>query len=164
MLSDVISSSREVIAALDASFMTKSGKKTEGLGMFWRGCSGRTEKGLELSLLSLVDLQSNTAYALDAQQTLDEEDKTRIDLYTEQVIRCVKKRLDLGVTYLTVDAYYFKEKFVSAVTGTGLQVVGKLRKDADLLWLYRGADSGRGRPKTYDGRSTPKKMRIELSM
>ena len=157
MLSDVISSSREVIAALDASFMTKSGKKTEGLGMFWRGCSGRTEKGLELSLLSLVDLQSNTAYALDAQQTLDEEDKTRIDLYSEQVIRCVKKLLDFGVTYLAVDAYYFKEKFVSAVTGTGLQVVGKLRKDADLLWLYRGAYSGRGRPKTYDGKVNAEK-------
>ncbi|WP_237362348.1 hypothetical protein [Vibrio marisflavi] len=48
MLSGVISSSREVIAALDASFMTKSVKKTEGLGMFWRGCSGRTEKGLDV--------------------------------------------------------------------------------------------------------------------
>ena len=157
MLSDVISNSREMIAALDASFMTKSGKRTEGLGMFWRGCTGRAETGLELSLLSLVDLQSNTAYALDAQQTVDEEGKTRIDLYSEQVIRLARKLLDLGIIYLAVDAYYFKEKFVSAVTGAGLQVVGKLRKDADLFWLYSGVYSGRGRPKIYDGKVSPEK-------
>ncbi|MFK0574116.1 hypothetical protein [Endozoicomonas sp.] len=67
MLSDLLSKSDELIAALDASFMTKSGKFTDGLGMFWRGCTGRAEKGLELSLLSLVDLKANTAYALDVQ-------------------------------------------------------------------------------------------------
>ena len=38
------------------------------------------------------------------------------------------------------------------VTATGLQVVGKLRRDADLLWLYTGDYSGRGRPKIYDGK------------
>ena len=32
MLSGVISSAREMIAALDPSFMSKSGKKTDGLG------------------------------------------------------------------------------------------------------------------------------------
>ena len=35
MLSDLLSKSDELIAALDASFMTKSGKFTEGFGMFW---------------------------------------------------------------------------------------------------------------------------------
>ena len=50
MLSDPLSKAGEQIAALDASFMTKSGSHTEGLGNFWRGCTGRTEKGLELSL------------------------------------------------------------------------------------------------------------------
>ena len=152
MLSGVISTTREMIVALDASFMAKSGKKTEGLGMFWRGCNSRSERGLELSLLCVVDLQSNTAYALDAEQTLDEKGKTRVDLYAAQVARIAKKILDLGITYLAVDAYYFKEKFVSAIAETGLQIVGKLRNDADLLWLYNGSYSGRGRPKVYDGK------------
>lgn len=58
----------------------------------------------------------------------------------------------MGMSYLAVDAYYFKEKFVSPVTATGLQVVGKLRRDADLLWLYTGTYPGRGRPKIYDGK------------
>ena len=38
--------------------MTKNGKNTDGLGMFWRGCTGQSERGLELSLLGVVDLQS----------------------------------------------------------------------------------------------------------
>ena len=70
--------------------------------MFWRGCTGRSEQGLELSLLSVIDLKSNTAYALDAEQTLDEDGKTRVDLYGEQVVRLAKKILDLGITYLAV--------------------------------------------------------------
>ncbi len=103
MLSDVVEKAQELIAALDASFMTKSGKKTDGLGMFWRGCTSRSERGLELSLLSVIDLQSNTAYALDAEQTLDEDGKTRVDLYAEQVIRLAEKILNLGISYLSVD-------------------------------------------------------------
>lgn len=152
MLSELLSTTQEKIAALDASFMTKSGKNTDGLGMFWRGCTGQSERGLELSLLGVVDLQSNTAYALDAQQTLDEKDKTRVDLYAEQVLKLAGYLLAMGITYLAVDAYYFKEKFVSAVLTAGLQIVGKLRTDADLKWLYNGPYSGQGRPKCYDGK------------
>ncbi|MFK0571816.1 transposase [Endozoicomonas sp.] len=152
MLSDSLSKADELIAALDASFMTKSGSHTEGLGKYWRGCTGRTEKGLELSLLSVVDLSSNTAYALEAKQTLDQKGKTRVDLYAEQVIAQAKKIIDLGIKYLAVDAYYFKNKFVSPIVETGLHIVGKLRTDADLVWPYTGPYSGKGRPKTYDGK------------
>lgn len=83
-LSDSLSSS-EWIAALDASFICKSGNKTEELGVFYNGCAGKAERGLEISLLSLINLTSNTAYALDARQTIDENGNTRIDLYTDQV-------------------------------------------------------------------------------
>ncbi|RLV58448.1 IS4 family transposase, partial [Parashewanella curva] len=38
------------IAAMDASFMKKSGKHTEGLAKFFHGAIGKAEKGLELSL------------------------------------------------------------------------------------------------------------------
>lgn len=157
LLRDVLTPSRELIAALDASFMTKSGKMTEGLGMFWRGCTSRSEKGLELSLLCVIDMKSNTAYALDARQTLDEKGKTRVDLYAEQVVRQAATMLKKGILHLAVDAYYFKEKFVTPVTEAGLRIVGKLRSDADLLWLYSGPYAGRGRPKVYDGKVRFKK-------
>lgn len=155
----------ECIAAIDASFMRKSGNSTDGLGMFYHGGSGSAERGLELSLISVIHLKSNTAYALDAQQTLDEEKeeeeeekkrkkkkKTRVDLYAEQTVKMAPVLLKQGVRYLAADSYYAKKKYVTPVTETGLEIVGKLRTDADLRWLYIGEQSGRGRPKMYDGK------------
>lgn len=34
----------------------------------------------------------------------------------------------------------------------GLDIIGKLRDDADLRYLYQGEYQGRGRPKRYDGK------------
>ena len=53
------------IAAIDASFINKSGKHTEGLSMFWSGADGKSKKGLEMSLISIVDVNANTAYVLN---------------------------------------------------------------------------------------------------
>ncbi len=49
MLKDVYARATTLIAALDASFMSKSGKLTDGMGMFWRVCSGVAVQA-ELSL------------------------------------------------------------------------------------------------------------------
>ncbi len=57
-------STGERIAAIDASFMAKSGKSTDGLGWFYHGGSQKPERGLEISTICITDLQSNTAYAL----------------------------------------------------------------------------------------------------
>ena len=70
LLTILIPVQHEVIAALDASFVKKSGKHTAGLGLFFNGCAGRVEKGLELSLLSLIDVTAQTGYALRAWQTM----------------------------------------------------------------------------------------------
>ncbi len=107
---------------------------------------------MKLSLLSVVDLKANTAYALDVQQTLDQKGKIRVDLYAKQVIAIAEQVIKLGIKYLAVDAYYFKQKFVTPIVETGLHIVGKLRCDADLLWPYTGSYSGNGRPKKYDGK------------
>lgn len=48
-----------IIAALDCSFIRKSGKYTEGLGKFYHGISGKVEKGLEISTLAVIDLEEN---------------------------------------------------------------------------------------------------------
>jgi hypothetical protein len=50
--------SKDLIVALDASFIPKSGKKTDGLGKFYNGSAQVVEKGLEISLLSLVDIKT----------------------------------------------------------------------------------------------------------
>ena len=49
------------IAVIDASFMRKSGSKTEGLSWFYHSQSDTAEKGLEMSLICLIDMEANTA-------------------------------------------------------------------------------------------------------
>jgi len=143
---------KEVIAAIDASFIKKSGKKTDGLSWFYNGTAGCMQKGLEISLLALVDIQTNTAYTLEAQQTLDQPDQTRVDSYAVQVLQHAQTLQQLGVQYLTADAYYSKGAFVSKVLDSGMHFIGKLRSDANLKWLYQGAYLGSGRPKKFDGK------------
>ena len=141
----------ELAAVMDASFLAKSGKKTYGLGRFYNGCTGKAERGLEISELALVDKTSEQAFSLSCRQTVDETGKTRPELYAEQVETC-HSYLPKDVKHLLVDGYYSKKSFIDPVCALGLDLVGKLRCDADLRYLYRGAYQGRGRPKQYDGK------------
>ena len=149
----------ELIAALDASYIDKSGKHTPGLGNFWNGSLQQSQMGLEASLLSVVDVKANTAYALDIRQTVDMETteaqtdkKTRPVFYAEQVVENISRLKELGIMYLATDAYYSKEKFITPVTEAGLHLVGKLRIDANLQLPWEGEYSGKGRPKRFSGK------------
>lgn len=140
------------VAAIDASFMEKSGKKTEGLASFYNGKTSQAERGLEMSLVSVIDLQANTSYSLDARQTLDHPEYSRTESYASQVKELAPRLKTLSINYLLMDAYYSKTTFIHPVIASGLHVVGKLRYDADLRWLYQGEYHGKGRPKVYDGK------------
>ena len=56
------------IAVMNGSFIAKSGKKTFGLAALHNGSQGRVEKGLEVSLVAVVDVEAETGYALLAEQ------------------------------------------------------------------------------------------------
>jgi len=58
---EIIPAETEKVAALDASFVSKSGGKTYGLGNFYNGKQGKAETGLEISTLVIVDVGFNTA-------------------------------------------------------------------------------------------------------
>ena len=158
-----LSGSRDLIGIIDASFVPKSGNCTEGLGWFYNGKISDTERGLELSLIAVGDVELNTAYGLSAKQTNDDElsascaaesddSSTRIDLYVQQV-EAIKNRLTaLGIQYIAADAAYSKVKFVNGVLDAGFNLVGKLRHDANLKWLFSGPQKGRGRPRKYAGK------------
>jgi len=152
LLEQNLPSDTSFIAAIDASFITKSGRHTEGLGRFYNGCAGKAEQGLEVSLVSVVDLKSHTAFSLDARQTFDIKDQSRIDLYAQQVTELKDVLLQHGVRYLACDAFYTKKNFIFPVTEAGFDIVGKLRSDADLKWLYEGEYKGRGRPREFQGK------------
>lgn len=68
-ITQVIAREHEQALVLDASFIKKSGRCTYGLDRFWNGSASRAEKGLEISLLSWLDITANQAYSLSVEQT-----------------------------------------------------------------------------------------------
>lgn len=143
-----------VIAVMDASFIAKSGKKTFGLDLFYNGSHGRVEKGLEVSLVGVVDVQTEVGYALLAEQTFDQAafpELTRMDYYLYQLeIAC--PHLPPQVRYLAVDGAYAKQPFVTGAVALNLHVISKLRRDANLQFVYEGEQKARGARRKYDGK------------
>jgi hypothetical protein len=147
------------IATLDCTFVSKSGKQTYGLDMFYHSSHDRAETGLEFSELAVVDVDYGTAYHLSMEQTPDTatlttrlgSGKTRIDWYLSHLWRD-GPLLPPDVSYLAADGYYAKQKFVESVGEFGLHLISKLRHDAHLRYLYTGEQKRRGRPKQYDGK------------
>jgi hypothetical protein len=154
----VIPPEHDQALVIDASFVSKSGKKTYGLDRFWNGSHRRTEKGLEISALAWLDITDNCAYCLSADQTPPADktpgaEATRIDVYLEQLARVVSAHQLRHLHYIITDGYYSKQKFLRGVRALGLEQIGKLRLDANLRYLYQGPQRpGPGRPKTYDGK------------
>lgn len=142
-----------MIAAMDCSFIPKSGNDTYGLAEFYNGSRGEAEKGLEISELAVVDISYNTAYSLSAWQTpaVFGSEYTRTDWYVGHFIQDAPC-LPPSVRYVAADGYYAKKKFTDGVTDTGYHLVSKLRHDADLRFLYAGNRKPKGRPKIYDGK------------
>ena len=150
--------SRHLVNAFDPSYIPKSGKETEHLGKFWSGCSQKVLKGMEIGGFAVVDIENNTAFSLEAIQTpsameLKAEDKTLVKHYASLVIER-KETLVSFSRYLAVDGYFAKKEFINPIMNqTDLQVIGKMRCDANLYYVYRGESTGlRGRPKTLDGK------------
>lgn len=148
----------EVIAAMDCSFIPKAGKKTYGLDRFWSGCLAKAVKGLEISLVSLIDVQTRKAWALDVQQTSaglsrkeNDSSKTRIDFYIDQLKKCSDKLLK--VNYFVGDGFYAKKKIFDAMIEMNKYFITKLRPDANLRYLFKGHHKKRKGPKKkYHGK------------
>jgi hypothetical protein len=164
MIASVISPKATLLVAVDASFVPKSGKKTYGLDKFFNGCAGRAQKGLEVSLVSLIDVNTNTAYALSVSQTpptlkvcksqgerATACEATRMDAYLKH-LQEVRPQLPQTVRYGVFDGAYAKERFVHGVCDLGLQVVSKLRCDANLRYSYSGKQKKRGARRKYQGK------------
>jgi hypothetical protein len=62
VIDEALGKDSERIIAYDPSFIPKSGKKTYGLDYFWNGCHRRSEKGLEIAALAIVDIEKNTGF------------------------------------------------------------------------------------------------------
>jgi len=60
---------RTVIAVIDGSFLRKSGKKTQGRAYFYNSIAGKAEQGLEISVISIVEVETHLSSSLSVQQT-----------------------------------------------------------------------------------------------
>jgi len=149
----------ELISAHDASFISKSGKQTFGLGHFFNGCASRAERGLEISTLAVVDVTRRCAFTLASAQTPPgeaatqaEPEETRVDFYTQQ-LRAHRHRLPSGITYHCVDGYDAKKKYIAEVVSLKLHAITTLRSDADCVFLYTGPHpKRRGARRKYAGK------------
>jgi hypothetical protein len=153
------------ITMVDCTFVAKSGKQTEDLDWFYNGKTQRAERGLEGSIIAIVDIEQNTGYSLSAQQTeagLSQEKPSpkqqqgsaphsRVDFYLGHLVYC-HHDFPSELRYIVADGFYSKSKWGNGVMGLNCHAIGKLRCDANLKFLYTGPQSGRGRPKLYDGK------------
>lgn len=149
-----IAENQALIAVMDGSFINKSGKKTFGIDRFYNGSHSRVERGLEVSLVAVVDVQTEVCYGLLAEQTFDQAafpELTRLDYYLHQ-LEIARPHLPAQIRYLAVDGAYAKEPFITGVLAHQLQVISKLRRDANLRFGFEGVQKARGAKRKYDGK------------
>lgn len=155
-----------VVAAIDCSFISKAGKKTYGLDSFFSSAIGRNKQGLEVSLLSLINVKTAQAWALDIMQTppglsAEQGDSTefaRIDFYMAQVLK-VLNRIK-GIAYFVADGYYAKTKVFSTLSSKNKHLITKLRPDANLRYFFNGKHpkNRKGRKQMYAAKVNWKKL------
>jgi len=148
------------IGAIDCSFIPKSGKNTFGVDKFWSGSASKAIKGLEISLLCLITVSSQTAWALDVCQTpahLKNKESTpnqytRIDFYLEQFLDCLGKLTN--VKYFVADGFYAKTKVFNTFVKEKKHLITRLRSDSNLRFLYTAEHKKgkQGRKPQFDGK------------
>ena len=186
LIQEAIATGATQISAIDCSFIAKSGKATYGLDWFYNGSRNCTEKGLEISVIAVIDVAARRGYSLSVQQTPATNPRkqtqaqsrtvtwqtieqvqqmlqqlpqkpptpaplTRIDHYLEH-LQHSRQYLPPGVKYCAADGFYSKQKFVAGVMALDLHLISKLRSDADMRYLYTGAQKPRGARRKYDGK------------
>ena len=159
-------SDHQFVAAVDASFIRKSGKHTYGVSRFYNGCASRVEKGLEISCIAAIDRTLNTAFALEAIQSKVPPKQSKVPTKKDKADKSEKESNSithllealqghknsfkgLGIDTLVADGWYAKKSFIDGLQSQDLHLVCKLRVDANIRYVNTAPYSGRGRPRTY---------------
>jgi hypothetical protein len=73
LIEEAVSPKSRKIAAMDCSFITKSGKQSYGVDYYYNGSASKSETGQEISVISIVDVDRHQGYTLSVQQTAAKE-------------------------------------------------------------------------------------------
>ena len=155
-----------IAIAIDPSYISKSGKKTPGIGYFWSGCASAMKRGLEILGIALVDADEKTAIPLKAEQTFTEKvrgpklkctkgmkDPDSLTGWYLRMLHHNRKQLLPICPRLVADAYFSKESFVTGAKELGFDVISRFRDDVRLQYLYRGPrQKKKGRPQKFAGK------------
>jgi hypothetical protein len=98
--------------------------------------------------------QKKTKAQAQAQAKIDKtkDNDSRVDAYLAHLNRVIPQHDLAGLRYLTADGFFSKVKFVDGVVALKLDLISKLRRDADARYLYTGPYAGRGAPRRYAGK------------
>ncbi|MCA1628463.1 MAG: transposase [Acidobacteria bacterium] len=160
-ITQAVSPAATLLLAQDASFISKSGKRTYGLDRFFNGCAHRVERGLEVSAIALVDVTGASAFTLSVKQTPPRPlsatthvpEETRMDFYLEHFLESLSSLPEQVTKLLLVDGAFARRKFIDGVRRQQFHLITKLRSDANLRFLYTGEQRpGRGRRRQFAGK------------
>lgn len=143
----------ERFIAFDPSYISKSGKKTPGVGRFWSGCAGAVKWGLEICSLAVIDVKHRTGFHYSLQQTLQTVIASSGGLYQYYASMIVKHKdtlIPLAGNVVVADAFFSNKPFYDSLHAGGFVLVSRMQKRSKMRYKYIGVQkSGRGRPKEY---------------
>jgi hypothetical protein len=142
-----IESSQEQIAAIDCSFIGKSGKQTWGLDNFYNGSISKSQKGLEISVIAVVDVSAHQGYTLSVKQTAT-TDRQPISL-TQQTAK--KKRKSKSKSKPKSKSKAKTEPVISARVKGYLEQLKTTRSHLPTAVKYLAADSFYSKKSVVDG-------------
>lgn len=152
--------STHIVIAMDPAHISKSGKCTPGIGMYWSGSSGKSVHGLELTAFAAINYESGDCTMLGASQTLPvKEDGTTLTMtecYREVLEQRCQELLKIS-RILVADSFFSRKTFVLPVIELGFTIVSKFPVNASLKYLaneeyLRKRGVKKGCKPTYAGR------------
>ncbi len=117
--------------AIDASYISKAGKKTPHVGRFWSGCVSAVKHGLEILGIGLIDVDLKDCMMLRAVQTLNQKEQKSRGLnltgWYLKVLGRYARRLKKITDVVVADASFSGKPFVDGVRKLGMHLVSRLQ-------------------------------------
>lgn len=158
-------SDRKAIA-IDPSYISKSGKHTQGIGTFWSGCAQQAKHGLEILGIGLIDIDKKECVSLKAIQTPSPKSLAECGVsLTRWYLTSIllnKDKLIQQSKYIVADTYFSSFEFAQGLISEGFHLVSRFRSNASLMYLHNGDRTGkRGRPPKYAGKIDVKNLDMD---
>jgi DDE superfamily endonuclease len=146
-ISAAIAADREQIAAIDCSFISKSGKQTWGVDNFYNGSISTSQTGLEISVISVVDVSAHQGYTLSVRQTATTDRQPSPD--ARQTVK--KKRKSKSKAKVKTKAKAKTEPMISERVKGYLEQLKTARPHLPTAVKYLTADSFYSKKSVVDG-------------